>query len=188
MKKAIILGTLLCSSLLVGCSNKKENNSTKRETNITKSLSQDSSTNKSSESTDTSSITEESIQQSQIPTSVTEQDFDFDAINNGNFSSAAGTWKNKLGDTMNLNNDGTGIITSQEGNQSPFKIIDFKDGIGQYAPINTKEPLGGSGAFFMKISEEPKSTFNVKSDINRPRIDFGQSEPLNDDRFFYRAS
>ena len=48
--------------------------------------------------------------------------------------------------------------------------------------------MGGSGAFFMKISEEPKSTFNVKSDINRPRIDFGQSEPLNDDRFFYRAS
>lgn len=52
-----------------------------------------------------------------------------------------GTWKNKLGDTMNLNNDGTGIITSQEGNQSPFKIIDFKDGIGQYAPTNTKEHL-----------------------------------------------
>ena len=36
MKKAIILGTLLCSSLLVGCSNKKENNSTKRETKLPK--------------------------------------------------------------------------------------------------------------------------------------------------------
>ena len=69
-----------------------------------------------------------------------------------------------------------------------FFLISFRgELIGSYQRC-LKEPLGGSGAFFMKISEEPKSTFNVKSDINRPRIDFGQSEPLNDDRFFYRAS
>ena len=101
MEKAIILGFLLCSTLLVGCSNNKKTTEASKENKIEKSASKNSVTEKTSSKSEVTKSTEQTVSESasQNPPQsatepvVTEQDINPGAIFNGDISSIVGNGK-----------------------------------------------------------------------------------------------
>lgn len=196
MKKAIILGLLLCSTLLVGCSNNKKSKDTSKESKVEKTSKKEASVSKSSSEIKSSEATEQDNSKTTSTDSdkskpvETEQDFNYDAIAKGDYSSAAGVWKNGSGSSFVLNNDGTGTMTTESGYQQTFEIQNFNvsAGVGNYTPTNAKEPMGGAAAMFIKIAGNDTLIQNVASDKTRPRIHIGQGEPTGSDQIYYRAN
>lgn len=108
MKKIVSIATSAIILLTItGCSNQKNNTSNSSSKKDTSSQSEIISDKSSSESTSSTSNKANSSNESTLTSTTSEQDFDIDAINNGDFSSLVGTWKNGKGDVCIINSDGT---------------------------------------------------------------------------------
>lgn len=142
---------------------------------------------KSSEATSSEVKSSETAEQDKSKPAETQQDFDFNSFAKGDFSSAAGVWRNGLDRSFILNNDGTGTMTTDSGSQETFKIQYSYGNSGQYIPTNAKEPMGGAAVIFIKITENDERIQNVESDTTRSRIHIGQGEPTGSDVIFYRS-
>lgn len=113
MKKAVILGFLLCSTLLVGCSNNKKITEVSKENKIEKSASKNSVTEKTSSKSEVTKSTEQTVSESasQNPSQsaaepvVTEQDINPGAIFNGDISSIVDKWEDTKGDYIIIKSD-----------------------------------------------------------------------------------
>lgn len=196
MKKAIILGLLACSTLLVGCSNSKKTKEASKESKIVKSSSKKeaSSEIKSSETTEQDNSKNTSTNSDESKKVQTEQDFNLDAIKNGDYSSAEGVWKTGTGDIFVINSDGTGTRGSLNYDVNDIPIIIKPDGNNSLMTVTNQtdleKKLGRAGArvHFIKIGESDWTIENTESDKSRPRITIEQGDLSDADQIFYREN
>lgn len=201
MKKAIILGLLLSSTLLVGCSNSKKTTEVSKESKIEKSSSKKEETQKASTTSEETASTDQTVPESSsqsIPQSqsasepsTAQRDFDTDAIAKGDYSSAAGVWKNGIGDSYVINNDGTGTAISSNGAKQDFTIKPTDKGPFMTVPLTEEQKkLARSGAHvnFIKIGENHWTIENAESDKTKPRMTIDQGELSSSDQIFYREN
>ena len=192
MKKAIILGLLLSSTLLVECSNSKKTTEVSKESKIEKSSSKKEETQKSSTTSQETASTDQTVpesssqsttqSQSAAEPSVTERDIDASAIFNGDISSVVGKWENVKGDYIILNNDYTVIHSGGENSPSTFKLYeaDYKKFVAN--PGFVVPSVAGGYAIMLFPIGHP-NLMEDQSNINRPRLIWGNS-PSED--FYYR--
>lgn len=202
MKKAIILGLLLSSALLVGCSNSKKTTEVSKESKIEKSSSKKAETEKTSSKSEQTALTDQTVpesssqsttqSQSAIGPSTVQRDFDNDAIAKGDYSSAAGVWKNRIDDSYVINNDGTGTAISRDGDKQNFTIKPTDKGpFMTVVPLTeAQKELGSSGAHvnFIKIGENHWTIENAESDKTKPRITIDQGDLSSSDQILYREN
>lgn len=188
MKKAIILGLLACSTLLVGCSNNKKTSETSKESKIVKSSSnkeasvkKPSSEIKSSETTEQTTF-ENTPQGTQVETSATEQDIDPIAIFNGDISSIVGRWERTEEDYLIINSDWTYSYMTDNGLRSlPFKVPEIDYNTYMRSPSLTVVTQHGYPITLLPIGFP--NLLDDQSNIDRPRITWGTSPS---DRLYYR--
>lgn len=190
MKKAIILGFLLCSSLLVGCSNNKKTTEASKENKIEKSASKNSVTEKTSSKSEVTKSTEQTVSESasQNPSQsaaepvVTEQDINPGAIFNGDISSIVGKWEDTKGDYIIINSDYTVTHSSTQSSPHPFKPYeaDYNQFIANPGLVVSAE-IGGYAIKLFPTGYH--NTIGDQSNIDRPRLTWGNS-PSED--YYYR--
>lgn len=185
MKKFISLTTLcLASFLLTACQPQTENTSSASSEVITSSSSSSTSTSEEKK-TDTSLINEESSLPSE------KKGMDISAIQNGDFSSVAGTWRNPTG--IEFTFDKNGLVIDK------YKIsIEYAKEIDHYLKANSISKDGGAGAAIaflpagvsltMSVTSSPDNGYTDPSDTTQDRLWFGQ-QLINGhtDGFFYKV-
>lgn len=197
MKKVITLGMLLCTIVLVGCSNNSKNKDSSKESKIEKTSKKESSVEKNSSEIKSSETTEQdnssaaSTDLDKSKTAETQHDFDYDSIAKGDYSSVAGVWKNGVGATYVINSDGTG--TAESGNSNtPFKIqtSDNRSLMTITNQTDEDKKLSRSGAWvhFIKIGENHWTIENVESDKTKPRITIEQGDLSSSEQILYREN
>lgn len=185
MKKFISLTTLcLASFLLTACQPQTENTSSES-SEVTTSSSSSSTSTSEEKKTDTSLINEESSLPSES------KGMDISAIQNGDFSSVAGTWRNPTG--IEFTFDKNGLVSDKS------KIsIEYAKEIDHYLKANSISKDGGAGAAIaflpagvsltMSVTSSPDNGYTDSSDITQDRLWFGQ-QLINGhtDGFFYKV-
>lgn len=185
MKKFISLTTLcLASFLLTACQPQTENTSSES-SEVTTSSSSSSTSTSEEKKTDTSLINEESSLPSE------KKGMDISAIQNGDFSSVAGTWRNPTG--IEFTFDKNGLVSDKS------KIsIEYAKEIDHYLKANSISKDGGAGAAIaflpagvsltMSVTSSPDNGYTDPSDTTQDRLWFGQ-QLINGhtDGFFYKV-
>lgn len=185
MKKFISLTTLcLASFLLTACQPQTENTSSES-SEVTTSSSSSSTSISEEKKTDTSLINEESSLPSE------KKGMDISAIQNGDFSSVAGTWRNPTG--IEFTFDKNGLVSDKS------KIsIEYAKEIDHYLKANSISKDGGAGAAIaflpagvsltMSVTSSPDNGYTDPSDTTQDRLWFGQ-QLINGhtDGFFYKV-
>ena len=185
MKKFISLTTLcLASFLLTACQPQTENTSSES-SEVTTSSSSSSTSTSEEKKTDTSLINEESSLPSE------KKGMDISAIQNGDFSSVAGTWRNPTG--IEFTFDKNGLVSDK----SKISIEHAKE-IDHYLKANSISKDGGAGAAIaflpagvsltMSVTSSPDNGYTDPSDTTQDRLWFGQ-QLINGhtDGFFYKV-
>ena len=185
MKKFISLTTLcLASLLLTACKPQTENTSSASSETTTSSSSSPTSTSEKNKSV-TSFISEESSLPSES------KGMDISAIQNGDFSSVAGTWKNSTG--IEFTFDKNGLVNDH----SKVSIEHAKE-IDHYLKANFLSKDEGAGAAIaflpagtpltMSVTSSPDNGYTDSSDITQDRLWFGQ-QLINGstEGFFYKV-
>lgn len=185
MKKFISLTTLcLASFLLTACQHQSENTSSASSEAIASSTSSTSSTSEENKSV-TSLINEESSLPSE------KKGMDISAIQNGDFSSVAGTWRNSTG--IEFTFDKNGLVSDN----SKISIEHAKE-TDHYLKANYLSKDGGAGsaiAFLpagisltMSVTSSPDNGYTDTSDTTQDRLWSGQ-QLINGhtDGFFYKV-
>ncbi|MDR1606620.1 MAG: DUF6287 domain-containing protein [Streptococcaceae bacterium] len=107
MKKSILLGGIVCASLLlVACANHKASDPTAKASKISKSTPKTSTVTQASSEV-APPTQSETTEHPTTAAPIAEQDLNIDAINHNDFSSLAGEWRNGNGETLIINLDGT---------------------------------------------------------------------------------
>ena len=186
MEKAIILGFLLCSTLLVGCSNNKKTTEASKENktevhNKKCSIPSKSEVTKSTEQTVSESASQNPPQSATEPV-VTEQDINPGAIFNGDISSIVGKWEDTKGDYIIIKSDYTVTHSSTLSSPHPFKPYeaDYNQFVANPGLVVRAEN-GGYAIMLFPIGYH--NTIGDQSNIDRPRLTWGNS-PSED--YYYR--
>ena len=123
-----------------------------------------------------------------------ETGMDIDAIQNGDFSSIAGTWKNGKGYTITFDKNGL-VSDTERVNIENSKVTDgyLKSGTGPKSGVGVG---GGAIAFLPKgvsltgeVTSSPNEKVDDQSDKSKDRIWGGQSlyGTTDDSYFFYKV-
>lgn len=141
MKKWLMIGFVAPLLIVAGCRNQPTETADTTSTTETATTSNTSANSTSiAESTErpvtsSTSVAEESdsmdTAEATSESAVTVADLDIDAINNDDFSSLVGTWKNGQGETLEIYSDGTtsngytlhGVPNSQESSKVPYATL-----------------------------------------------------------------
>ena len=185
MKKFISLTTLCIASLLLtACQPQDENTSSASSEAIASSTSSTSSTSEEKKSV-TSLINGETSLPSE------KKGMDISAIQNGDFSSVSGTWRNPTG--IEFTFDKNGLVSDN----SQVSIEHAKE-IDHYLKANFLSKDGGAGAAIaflpagtpltMSVTSSPDNGYTDSSDITQDRLWFGQ-QLINGstEGFFYKV-
>ena len=186
MKKFISLTTLCIASLLLtACQPQDENTSSASSEAIASSTSSTSSTSEEKKSV-TSFINGETSLPSES------KGMDISAIQNGDFSSVAGTWRNPTG--IEFTFDKNGLVSDQ----SKISIEHAKE-IDNFLKANILPKDGGAGgsalAFLpagtpltMSVTSSPDNGYTDPSDTTQDRLWFGhQLINGSTEGFFYKV-
>ena len=186
MKKLLFLfsASILTISLLTACQHQSENTPS-ASSEVTTSSSSSSTSTSEEKKTDTSLINEESSLPSE------KKGMDISAIQNGDFSSVAGTWRNPTG--IEFTFDKNGLVSDKS------KIsIEYAKEIDHYLKANSISKDGGAGAAIaflpagvsltMSVTSSPDNGYTDPSDTTQDRLWFGQ-QLINGhtDGFFYKV-
>ncbi|URZ86709.1 hypothetical protein KIW23_06335 [Floricoccus penangensis] len=196
-KKVLFLSVLVLLTA-TGCSNKKSDTktSTSSSSSISSTKSSATSTTKAtiseSKADENSDVQSSDVQNSeddqngetgsntQQPT-ITDGDLDIQAINNGDFSTLVGTWKNGKGENITINADGTtntGLtIKSVKDSDKTSKV--------PYANLTGGQTGGALGLYKIGF----KNPDGDQSDPSRPRLIIAQNGGnYPADKYYYRSS
>ncbi|OFI46791.1 hypothetical protein BG262_03060 [Floricoccus penangensis] len=196
-KKIIFLSVVVLLAA-AGCSNKKSDakTSTSSSTSISSTKSSTASTTNStipeSEIDNNSDVQSSDVQNSendqngetgsnaQQPT-ITDGDLDIQAINNGDFSTLVGTWKNGKGNIITINADGT-----TNGNMT-IKAVKDSDKTSKVPYVGISNGETGAAIGLFKIGF--KNPDGDQSDSSKPRLIITQSSNnFPADEYYYRSS
>ena len=188
MNKAIVVSLLLCSTLLVGCSNSKQTSKASKESKIVKSSSVKTSEEKSSPKSE-ATVENSSVEstESKQAESQTVGDLDITAICNGDISSLVGNWENSLGFVITINADHSATSTRPGQPVSNLKIE--PKGIESDIPyiVISPDSPGIRGFVIALFKIDFKNPYGDQSDTKRPRIAVAD-RPGNftPDNYYYR--
>ena len=186
MKKLFLFSiNILAISILTACQHQSESISSASSEAIASSTSSTSSTSEENKSV-TNPISGETTPSQEI------KGMDITAIQNGDFSSISGTWKNRTG--IEFTFDKNGLVSDY----SQISIEHAKE-IDHYLKANILPKDGGAGgsalAFLpdgisltMSVTSSPDNGFTDPSDTTQDRLWFGQ-QLINGhtDGFFYKV-
>lgn len=165
MKKTSIIGVLICSMLLVGCSNNKKHDNATTKTSQTLNSSKKTSASESSEQ-----VTEHANAESS-----SESDIDIPAIENHDYSSLNGSWINSHGDQLSIK-DGT-ISTATVGNGKTYSLV--YHGTSKNVTILQFSPGPLPNGMYLMIALKGNKVQNNSStdgtDISKDRIMMGNN-------------
>ena len=185
MKKLFLFSiSILAVPILTACQVQSENTSSASSEAIASSTSSTSSTSEENKSV-TSLINEESSLPSES------KGMDISAIQNGDFSSVSGTWKNPTG--IEFTFDKNGLVSDK----SKISIEHAKE-IDHYLKASSVSKDGGAGAAIaflpagipitMSVTSSPDNGYTDPSDITQDRLWFGhQLIDGHTDGFFYKV-
>ncbi|MGT2948862.1 DUF6287 domain-containing protein [Streptococcus devriesei] len=182
MKKKLvnIFLALLSILLLSACRSNKTETSQKASSQAKSEQTEKKTEKQSTSSSSSEAVTEAETSDEAASTDVSQKDLNIDEINNGNFQSLVGTWKNGRGDTLEITSDGTvnGKMTLQG-----IKDSANRNGI-PYASLRAGNNTGAALALFKIGFKNPQGD---QSDSSKPRILITQSDgnyPAED--YYYR--
>lgn len=176
--------SILSISILTACQAQSEKTSSANSVEIASSISSTSSTSEENKSV-TSLINEESSLPSES------KGMDISAIQNGDFSSVAGTWRNRTGTEFTFDKNG---LVSDKSNIS----IEYAKEIDHYLKANSISKDGGAGAAIaflpagvsltMSVTSSSDNSYTDTSDTTQDRLWYGQ-QLINGhtDGFFYKV-
>ncbi len=185
MKKLVLVSiSVLAVPILTACQHQSENTSSASSEAIASSTSSTSSTSEENKSV-TSLINEESSLPSES------KGIDITAIQNGDFSSVAGTWRNGTG--IELTFDKNGLVSDK----SKISIEHAKE-IDHYLKASSVSKDGGAGAAIaflpagipitMSVTSSSDNGYTDSSDITQDRLWFGhQLINGSTEGFFYKV-
>lgn len=176
--------SILSISILTACQAQSEKTSSANSVEIASSISSTSSTSEENKSV-TSLINEESSLPSES------KGMDISAIQNGDFSSVAGTWRNRTGTEFTFDKNG---LVSDKSNIS----IEYAKEIDHYLKANSISKDGGASAAIaflpagvsltMSVTSSSDNSYTDTSDTTQDRLWYGQ-QLINGhtDGFFYKV-
>lgn len=186
MKKLISLTTLCLASLLLTACQPQSENTPSTSSEVTAS----SSSSSSSTSEDNKSVTSLINGESSLPSE--KKGMDISAIQNGDFSSVSGTWRNRSGIEFTFDKNG---LVSDHSKVS----IEYAKETDRYLKASLLPKAGGAGgaaiAFLpagipitMSVTSSTDNGYTDSSDITQDRLWFGQ-QLINGstEGFFYKV-
>ena len=148
---------------------------TTEQSSTTSTATTSSTTTSSTTSQDSITTTEEKLSTQEEQTNAKSQRIDEQAIQNGDFSTLVGTWRNGLGQEFTF--DKNGLVNS--GNIE-------KVSMGNDGSINFSVRSGATG-FGMSIYPAGTTMKWVDSDLSKNRLIAGQSAPTRSEQVFYKV-
>ena len=148
---------------------------TTEQSSTTSTATTSSTTTSSTTSQDSITTTEEKLSTQEEQTNAKSQRIDEQAIQNGDFSTLVGTWRNGLGQEFTF--DKNGLVNS--GNIEKVRI-------GNHGTIefSIREGISGYG---MSIYPAGTTITWVDSDLSKNRLIAGQAAPTSSEQVFYKV-
>ena len=177
---------LLCSLILVVLisslflfNHKKQDveavNATTEQVSTTSTATTSSTTTSVTTTQDSSTTTEEKPSTQEEQTNAKSQKIDEQAIQNGDFSTLVGTWRNGLGQEFTF--DKNGLVNS--GNIEKVRI-------GSHGTIEFSIRDGISG-YGMSVYPAGLIIDGLDSDLSKNRLTAGQAAPTSSEQVFYKV-
>ena len=148
---------------------------TTEQSSTTSTATTSSTTTSSTTSQDSSTTTEEKLSTQEEQTNAKSQRIDEQAIQNGDFSTLVGTWRNGLGQEFTF--DKNGLVNS--GNIEKVRI-------GNHGTIefSIREGISGYG---MSIYPAGLIMDGLDTDLTKNRLIAGQAAPTSSEQVFYKV-